>query len=750
MEHTLENLKGLTLQSIEQKKQFTPRIQNRFAEVDDYYRHYLEKTVNKDHRAPYAKDSEGKEVKYSAAPVHHKNTLLAMAFFKAEKLYTALAGKVKDEAGEQPLFSEEEIEQAEAGDDMPLSAIEALAMSKHLLGGKNKSLVKDIKQGRMQELNRFHSLLPQIHKALRELRNYHAHILHEPGPLQFANLHGDIDLPKKIKTEDWAKAKEWFLQLWNDAQQHLTNSLKKRMADRDYGNDKQEDYTKVLNAISGYRFERDGHLTYDALLFIACLFLRKGDAEYFVKKWTGAKKPEGVFRTTQTFFTMYSVKDSKSLHTLNNSLLNFRKIIGQLSTMPYFENDCFRPFNAYIANLNRDYTQKAAKAHSRQEQEKWNSYVIPQRKGFSPAKWYLACLAHKGLLAGFEIACYKTAEDRLSYLESHGIDVDIPAFKLKIKMATGDEKRRLTKIYKEAKRNFLFKAPGGTAMDYCIKNDNAILRYKVGEDWVQFTTSADLLMKWVFADMEFGKGKEIQRNICHALENQYNALAGGNYRQATLGLPPSLGSQPQQDGIRYDVKKAENKIHARLQKLDAFLELNKASRAPWKFAAKRKMDYIFDYVHLAYTYGAVAQNKTTGQRRHDALNDTEYLQAMHYIRFYGRYYHMQEFRDFFFNEKATYFSSLHDCINRSQTLEELFNAVAKKLIHFYEKEVFAKLNDGNLDRFAQVFKLRHPPQPGAAERHAPLFAVNQVVEHNFIDIVQMARDSNVHRGAYRK
>lgn len=438
---------------------------------------------------------------------------------------------------------------------------------------------------------------------------------------------------------------------------------------------------------------------------------------------------------------MYSVKDSKSLHTQNNDLLNFRKIIGQLSTAPYFENECFRPFNAYIAAENSYYAQKADKAGGKREKEKWNSYIIPQRKGFSPAKWYLAYLAHRGLLSDFEIACYKTGEDRLRYLIDKGVDMDIPAFKLKIKMTTGDEKRSLTKIYKQAKRNFLFKDPGGTAMGYCIKNDNAILRYKRGEVWIQFTASADLLMKWVFADMKFSKGKEIQEKICAALDTQYDALANNNYDNAPLGLPPSLFNSTLSQGIQYDMQKATNKINVRLEKVKAFLALNHARRAPWKFAAKRKMDYIFEYIHLAYTYSAVAENKTIDQRRHDALNDTEYLQAMHYIRFYGRYCNMLEFRDFFFTEKRTYFSSLHGCIDQSQTLEELFNAVAQKLINFYEKKILIKLSDGNLDRFAQVFKLRQPPQPGSAEKHAPLFAVNQVVEHSFIDIAKMAEGS---------
>ncbi len=749
---TLETLKKLTKENIENKKDFGIRIPKQFATIGNYYEKYLQKSialqsVNPETIAAKEKGGNPEQDKFNNAPVHHKNTLLVMAFSKAEKLFTDIKGKAVSK--EQEIFTKNEIEKAKekAGErgDNPISLIECLIMSGHLLQGKNSSLIKSIKRGEMNQVNEFTVILNTVYSILKELRNYHAHILHEPGPLKFENLYGEYSPGKKPKKEDWDAAKNWFKNRMDEVKQHRIKSLIKQLAETSINENERKDIQDVLNRIRNYEFEKDGYVTPEALLFIACMFLRKGDAEYFVKKWTGLKKQEGAFRITQTFFTYYSTRDKKSLQTQNADLLKFRQIIGILSTMPEFKNNCFTPFNKFIKEWNNEYGLKSEKLHYKNDEEKWNNYCIPLRKNFNPTKWYLDYLNNKGYLNDFTIACYKSPEERLKFLEDNHITKGISDLKIEMKRATGDKKRELTRIYKESKKNFLFKAPSAVNDNYCIKNENAIIRYSFKDDrcnanvTVQANLSCDLLMKWAFADIMLGKGEDIKRDIKSFISSQYYALKYGKYNTKGVILPPSIAKAVDNPELNYSVDKARQLLNERVKQLNAFQKFNKAKKAPWKFGAKKKMDIIFEYAHLAYTRKALAENKDIDLRRHEALSDGEYLDAMELIRFYGKNYDSPEFKKMFFDDKKIYFHGITGCLAKSKALEELYNAVFLEFLNFY-KETVKNLSEQNLAEFINLFKPRVLSNKANVTKHASLFATNQVVLHELINLQELMKD----------
>ncbi len=775
-------LKQLTKESIENKK-FSFSLPKSVEGVEGYYEKYLKKSVGdisvrnvyvecKDRKGNIKKD----EIKFEKAPIHNQNTLLAMAFTKANEMYEILKSRlpevVKTELIEgKTLFTNKENEAVTIG-GLVLSPLECLMMSGHLLQGKNSSLIRSIKKGERQQINEFAVILPILEIALSELRNYHSHILHEPGPIKFENIYGEA-IPKnekgtntKLNTIQWQKAKEWFKNKMVDVKNHLINSLSRTIKEIEEEltiqklsyrqqavlEDELKDAQKVHNTIENYCFEKDGYVTKDALLFIACMFLRKSEANYFVNKWTGYKKTQGVYCTLHTFFTYYSIRDKKSLYSQSSPLLKFRKITGILSTMPQFKNECFVPFNQFINEKNDEYGKKieiACNNHLKDEEAKWNAYCIPVRKSFNPTFWYLDYLTNKGYLKDYKIAIYKTIDERSNFLETNEIST-ISDLKIRMKSAKGDEKNRLTKIYNECKKNYLFKETKDVLDNYCIKNDNAMIQYLHNNIAIQANLSSDFLMKWVFVDLILEKNNEnfIGEMIKSHLIKQYETLIKGGFEnRKDINLPPSLNIKLIDKVItktkNFTTDDALKIIENRLNELNKFDARNKSRKAPWKYEAKQKIDIILEFVHLAYTYKVYDTGKIEdkAQRRHDALSDMEYLDALDYIRFYGKNYDSPEFKQFFFNDKRTYFHSIHGSIANSKTLEELYNSVFQLFTEFYENKYIKKPHKINLQKFIKIF---NPPQASKKEQfeeHAKRFATNQVLLHEMIKISERAKNA---------
>ena len=855
MKHILDNLKAQTKDNIAKKKDLTYSVPDKYKKVKGYYKTYLEKSVldkaeteNWRPPKPQAKDTEGRSVRFDATPQHSKNTVLAMAFAKAEKLFSEIeknAGKAKkggnaNDDANTPVLSETDIHDADIAGATVLSPIECLIMSYQLLQGKNSSLIKSIKQGQMEELNEFAAIMPVLHNTLKQLRTYHSHILHEPGPIQFKDIYGEVKVNNKVEQQQWSKARKWFKAKFEDVKIHLLKTLTREKDEKKLTREEREDVENVYNAIYDREFEKNGYLTPDALLFIACMFLRKSEAEYFVRKWDSSdRKPKGVNKTARTFFTYYSIRDAKSLQSQNEELLKFRKIIGILSTMPAFKNNVFQEFNNYIQLHNEEIGTHIERIDSEIEQlkeikvkeradkdkltdkrgalkakkDKWNTYLIPIRRNFNPTHWYMDYLNSRGLLDAFEIAVYKTPDERLEYLAERGViikDEGKETFKVaydireRMKAETDkDKKQQLIDTYKYTKKNSTFKKPWNAKDDYCVKNETVMVRYPfAGKDGIevliQVNLSSDLLMKWVFADMVFekteqkvgdkeavffrgeqlkkgdkivlGKGNKIAANIIAQITQRYDALMSlhrkmgekNDWQSVDLTdfdnkhYGKSISEAVANPDDEFTVDDAKSMMKVRKQQLSDFNRVNKSKKAPWKYAAKKKMNYIFDYVHLQYVYNNTdgkfntlpkkEQEEKTAHMRHEALSEKEYLEAMEYIRFYGKNYELQEFNDFFFKKKSVYFSSLKSIMDKSKptSLEELYNAVYSQFQNFYRK-IMDKLDDKNLGHFKETFKPHTASKKSDVQKHALMFATNQVVLHELIDLRELGKDTTEYK-----
>jgi len=721
----------------------------------DYYEKYLNKTIDeRSVKMAYGqiKTQHGEkevEIKYNAMPIHHYNTLLAMAFYKAHEFYNAIRNKVHLKAAQDDTIELPEAETDEEifGEISSLSAVECLMMSRQIKQGKNSTLMKTIKQGDRRMLNEFQKIERLCAKVLEELRNYHAHIFHEPGPVHFDNLYGDdYKPPKKISTGEWQTVRNYFETLFDDVKKHLLKTTEQQLLEYKHDIIASKEINQVKKRLNDYVFRENGIVTNNALLFIACYFLRKSNANFFIKKWPGIKKTEGFSKTSQTFFNYYSVKDSKSLHAINNDNFKFRQLTGLLGTMPVLKNDCFRPFYELIKENNNYHAEKLERERDKLKKEIIQSNIIPLRKNQNYTSWYIGYLKERGLLNGFTIAFYKQIEDRGRFLESH-IKGTIEVFKEKMKKATGEEKRKLTAIYKEAKKNFIFKEASATDDNFCTKRENAILRYAYkGNDGketsIQVNLSPVLLMKWVFADIYLDKGEEVKRTLIKFISANYKILSSGRTVDSLEGLPASkifpsslLHATEEQPSLTISTAKAKEVLQNKIYNLQKFIDENNSKRAPWKFAAKRKIDIIFDIVHLKYLGQSYDLNKNEATMRHEALNDTEYLNALELIRFYGKEYQSEQFKTLFKKDKQVYFNSIikyFDC-NECTSLEKLFQAVSNDYID-YLKLVEFKINPESINKFIKVFKLNKPSLKCAVEEHAKRFAANQSLPHELVNI----------------
>lgn len=602
----LDELKKATQESIEQMKKFDYRIGNGLAEKlgndkDTYYEKYLRNTVGENippkilvkPKGGWKTEAIGKGkdwdniIKFEAMPQHHYNTLLAMAFTKAHKVYSDMRGSAGIEAKKYETNAKLiEVEYGE-GETRGLSGLEYLMMSKHLFNGKNSNIKLAIKKGEFKILKEYASNEKLIFTALDELRNFHSHIFHEPGPVSFKSLYGDDYKPvKKLTEEEWAKARDWFKKVFEDAKKHKVEitlrkvlekaEIKLEMAksnkEKETAQKEKQDTEKVIERISGYSFEYNDSVSREALLFIACMFLRKSDAAYFTKKWPkGMKKAEGVWKSTQSFFTDNALKESKSILTLNADLYKYRQILGILSTMPLMKTESLMPFYDFIKESNDSYADKAEKAKpengktKKQVQDGIRAFIIPHRKSSNYTYWYMKYLNDNKLLAGFRVAYYKTPEDRYMFLIKNKLisDDDLVEIenlktdkekleqlnkigfnlKLRMKQTFGDEKKRLTELFRETQRNFLFKEPTIENDNFCVKKLNVFfqtdIEFNEQKISVQLSVSPDFLMKWVFVHLIAGDDKIVRESLMKYAEEYYKRCITTDFKEPLMGLEAS-------------------------------------------------------------------------------------------------------------------------------------------------------------------------------------------------------------------
>lgn len=765
----LEELKTATQNNIEENKKFDFIISDSIPDQykGDYFEKYLrkaagDKTIKK---IELSQEQGGwkRPLDYVAAPVHHYNTLLAMAFTKAQQLYSSLRREIKSDYLKVTSLPINEEEAGPSDTGTSLSGIEFLVLSRFFMNGRNRELVTGIKMADRKLLNEYMYLEPIINKTLNELRNYHAHIFHDPGPVRFENLYSDEYKPKdKLSQAEWVRARNWFQKHFEDVKKITLKSLYLRLEEKDVDQRRKDDINKVITALTNYEFKDGENISKEALLFIACFFLRKSDADYFVRKWKGVKNPEGPFKSTQNFFKHFTIRDGKSISALNENLQYFRKIASLLSTMPLLKTESLVPFYEYIRKSNENTVIKIEQtAHNRRINpgekkrvaEKLREFIIPFRITTNYTYWYLKYLQKRGFLKDLKIAYFKKIEEREAFWKEHGITDEIEQLKKRIKIAEGEEKRKLTAIYKESKRNFVFKEPSDLYDNYCTKKENAIAAYdfeKSRGDMVRITLSLspDFLMKWVFADLVLDKGDKVKSDLISYITSYYRFLsADKNPEQFKFKNIPSAKILP--SSIRKAVDHKENYItietvkrviESRIHELERFEYENRQQKAPWKYASKRKIDYIFDYVHLHYSSTAYDENKDENTKRHEALNDPEYLKAFDYIRFYGKSYQTPEFSDFF-TGKAAYFSSIKGLIEGSSRLEELYNKVIEKYIKYLHL-ILNNISPEKLEKCKVVFRINGPSLKININKHAALFAVNQAIGPDQIDLLTLAQDRN--------
>lgn len=761
----LDELKNATKESIEKRKKYDYKIGKGLEEKlgdekDTYYEKYLRKSVG-DRIPPIAikkkvdkkKESEeekkkarkkGKEkddkITFAAMPIHHYNTLLAMAFTKGEKLYSKIRKKVKEDAGKYETKAKvKEIDTEE--EDRGLSAIEYLMMSSHLFSGKNSNIKLSVKKGETKLIEEYAKNEKLIYSVLEELRNYHSHIFHEPGPVSFKNLYGDEYKPeKKLTEEDWTKARDWFVNKFNDAKEHKIKTLDK-VFERELTDKEKEDTQKVSETIKGYQFEYNGYVSREALLFIACMFLRKSDAAYFTKKWTGMKNAEGVFKSTQSFFTDNALKESKSVLTLNADLYKYRQIVGILSTMPEMKTESLKSFYDFIRENNDSYFKKAESENKKKEKEKHQSFIIPVRKTGNYTYWYMKYLNDNDLLKGYGVAYYKTPEDRKKYLEENEI-TSSEELKIRMKQATGEEKKRLTEIYKETQRNFIFNEPCIENDNFCVKKLNVFFQYDFNYNGknvtVQMTVSPDFLMKWVFVHLIKGNDKEVKESLNKYAEEYYKRCMDSEFKEPLFGItakkafPGSLTNTVDSEEI-IESDKIIKRIKTRYDELNKFNEDNKSRIAPWRFGSKRKIDIIFDYVHLIYLDRAYNEKKTVDIIRHESLSDTEYLDVFEMLRYFGRYYKTPEFEKIFLEDKKIYFRPISKALKELDSLEGVYNFAVERCMN-YLKEAIGKVTEDNTEKYIKVFKIKGKSLSSKVTHHSKMFAVNHCVPHELIKL----------------
>jgi len=758
----LNELKEATKESIEEKKKFDYRIGKGLVdklgnEKSSYFEKYLRKSVGENippmilekskekNRGKEKSNHKGKDfgdkITFAAMPQHHFNTLLAMAFTKAHKVYSEIRGTVGIEA--KKYETDAKLIEVDYGEDETrgLSGLEYLMMSKHLFSGKNSNLKLAVKKGETEILKEYAENEHLIFKVLAELRNFHSHIFHEPGPVSFINLYGDEYRPEnKLSEEEWAKARDWFANRFNDAKEHKLKTLAK-VLEREGTTEEREDAEKVIKTISGYSFEYNDCVSREALLFIACMFLRKSDAAYFTKKWTGMKKAEGVFKSTQSFFTDNALKESKSILTLNADLYKYRQILGILSTMPVMKTESLKPFYDFIKTNNDSYSEKAEKARSKKDKEKIQAFIIPQRKSSNYTYWYMKYLNDNKLLNGFRIAYYKTPEDREKFRLDNNFK-DATELKLKMKLAKDNDKKRLTEIYRETQRNFLFKEPTIDNDNFCVKKLNVFFQIDIEFNGqkisVQLSVSPDFLMKWVFVHLMTRDDKIVRENLKKYAEEYYRRCITTDFKEPLMELeaskifPSSLRSTVEMEE-KVEKSKILTRVSEKINELTKFDEENKERKAPWRFASKRKIDIILEYVHLIYLDRAFDEKKSVDTMRHEALNDMEYMTTFEYLRYYGRYRETEEFRKLFFEEKKLYFSPILKAMKQLDSLEGVFNFSITGFIN-YLNSVQSKVTDENTNKYGKVFKVTGKSLTSKIGHHSEMFAVNHCVPQELIKL----------------
>jgi len=386
--------------------------------------------------------------------------------------------------------------------------------------------------------------------------------------------------------------------------------------------------------------------------------------------------------------------------------------------------------------------------------------IIPYRKNPVFTQILLQYILDNDLIKdsnNIKIAIKKTYTDSLEYIEKHPeLDAkeNLTALKNRIKEEKDIEKKhKLIEHIKELKRNFIFKThneleelqkiqklenndfkpPKG--FNFSTKKYNALFQFNIDGNVVNVTIPPDLLLKWIFIHIEKKENtgleiiqkfvKERVKKLTYTDVDKIYDYYSKKYSGINIKklLPKSIrhSSHP----VDIDLKsKTKNHIENRIKVLEEFISENKQQSKPWKFAAKRKIDVILQYIHFKLMYDVYINRIDTGSEdiedfiRHKSFNMEDYNTAREYFRFFGRYendtiHNLDKSKQEYVlpavikkmkQENRNLFAYIKEDIDASVSLENLFENVIDKQIKLLSN-INKSFDKYKLDDLIRLFKI---------------------------------------------
>ncbi len=661
-------------------------------------------------------------------PLRPHNVLLAMAFNIAQQTWDNVY-KNKNEKG--------------------ITESNKMAIN-YLLGKQKKEYLGQEQVDYDKNYNELLNNLPIINAVFDKIRNYYSHVFHEPSPIFFKDELGINTIEKNnyINSEKWTIARNFFQNLFDMNKNKYMNKLNTKHEKENIKTEEKERLQKVIQKIKYIELFKENLLTSEGALFIACIFMKKSDANFIVQKWTGIKKSEDVFKEVQNFFKEYSVRDAESITSDLRPLIEFRNILSYLRAIPYNDNPQLELIYQWIYNYNKKVQDKITEKeierfnltfkekkgkkdddiiHINQEIEYLRKKILPIRKSKKTIDWLMLFLEQKGQFKNdWKIACYKNEDDakeKEEYFETE----------LKNSQNNTPEQKKIQKeLNQYKKRNFVFRKPepNNITKNYYETMNNAILEIPINNTPVIVQVSEEVLIKWaaiilinennVVKDNNINQYiesyikefiKTISSDVSEINKDSNNLLInfGVKLRDA---IPESILKNISSEDYEADWKnKLSNslvieKIKDRLKEITDFVEENKNIEFPWKHNSRDKINYIINYINFCnYQKGieeGLIENVDLAKK---GLALYEHKTAYQYIRFFGREKETDSFKKFFENDK---FKDLQPLIEKSARLENLFSNSMSEYIHKLNKmtEIAEKANKDTIFKLATLFNVK--------------------------------------------
>lgn len=429
-------------------------------------------------------------------------------------------------------------------------------------------------------LQEFKQLEPTLFKVLQRFRNYFSHVVHEPG---IVKLQDSFNGNTNLKEEDFDFFDAWLSKKFDEAKEHLVSSLEtaknkaedqSRLAEID----KALNYFKLIKYRTG-----SNNLTYEAMLFFACMFLTRKQAKMILEKWPEFRVINGYENTIKTFFSYYCLSERYSINNDNLNLVRFRDITGKLTAIPLdpnpqmaivyqkireqniprFEklNDLEEQVSVIKSEIkskqrlikdlrsSRKTDRASRELNIKKLQDEINTCdteikslyirsqqeVVPIKRQYVLTEALVRFILDSGLLksgtTSWKVAVVKQDKDKVEYYgqnkEEINRDKNLVFLKNQIKEEKDTNRRaRLREHLKELKRNFIFKDVEALEEEdkLLINRKNAMFQVsRANFEAITLTLPPDLLKKWVFIFLVKGM-RETQSKLETYLSDYWNKV----------------------------------------------------------------------------------------------------------------------------------------------------------------------------------------------------------------------------------